>query len=139
MDDFYLWALKQAEAIESDSDFDRHGVAEEIRDLAKRQERALESRLESLIEHLIKLKYIDSDSLIFKENERGWRVSVVNRRQEIKRLLQDSPSLKTKFNAEKAQWLLGVVMEYLILEYPELSNVEPKIVWDDAQITVVDV
>ena len=59
--------------------------------MSKRDKRKLKSLLKKLFEHLLKLKYWDSE----KERNKGhWQGEIRNFRQQIKDELKDSPSLK---------------------------------------------
>ncbi|MGL6342921.1 MAG: DUF29 domain-containing protein, partial [Waterburya sp.] len=64
-------------------------LAEEIESLGKSDKRKLESLLLRLFEHLLKRKYTG-----MQECYRGWDVEIRNFSRQIKKLLQDSPSLK---------------------------------------------
>ena len=60
-DDFYAWALYQAEVLRTmavaDNRFDRVNVAEEIETLGRSERDAVRSQIRSIIEHLLKLAY----------------------------------------------------------------------------------
>jgi len=98
--DYDLWVLDTVKKLEN-KDFngvDWENLIEEVLDLSKRDKRKLESLLIKLIEHLLSLQYWQSE----KERNRGhWQREIINFRKQIKRLLEDSPSLKnhlkTKF------------------------------------------
>jgi len=67
-------------------------VAEEIEDLGKSERRGISSHLATLVEHLLKLKYARG---LFREyNARGWRVSIRSARRQVRKLLNESPSLR---------------------------------------------
>lgn len=59
--------------------------------MGKSERRALQSYLERLIEHLLKLKYWDAER---DRCERGWKMEILEFRSRIERILNDSPSLK---------------------------------------------
>jgi hypothetical protein len=92
--DFNLWAEEQASALRarqfSSLDYDR--LIEEIEDMSKSEKRSLETYLERLIEHILKLKYWKSE---YKYNCRHWQAEVNNFRNRIQRLLKRSPSLNS--------------------------------------------
>lgn len=76
---------------------DLENLIEEIESLGKSDKRAMSSYLLRLCEHLLKLKYWESErKLCF----RGWILEVNNFRLEIELILEDSPSLKL-FLAER--------------------------------------
>jgi hypothetical protein len=91
--DFQCW-LDQTVAQLRAHDFnnlDLENLIEEIESLGKSEKRAISSYLLRLCEHLLKLKYWESErELCFK----GWILEVNNFRSEIELILQDSPSLK---------------------------------------------
>jgi hypothetical protein len=60
--------------------------------LSKREKRKLQNLLKRLCEHLLKLKYWESE---IERNKRHWRGEITNFRQQIQYQLEDSPSLKT--------------------------------------------
>lgn len=73
------------------SNLDLENLIEEIESLGKSDKRAISSHLLRLCEHLLKLKYWESErELCF----RGWILEINNFRSEIELILQDSPSLK---------------------------------------------
>jgi hypothetical protein len=92
--DYYLWVrdtVKQLQNKEFQS-LDLQNLIEEISDLGRRDKRKLKSLLRNLIEHLLKLKYWESQR---SHNHRHWQAEIVNFRKQIKDQLDDSPSLKT--------------------------------------------
>jgi len=91
--DYNLWVLDTAEKLQNrelDS-LDWENLIEEVLDLSRREKRKLESLLTRLFEHLLKLKYWESE----RERNRGhWQGEVRNFRIQMKRELKASPSLK---------------------------------------------
>ncbi|MBV9777767.1 MAG: DUF29 domain-containing protein [Acetobacteraceae bacterium] len=89
--DFYAWALAQAALIRAGrlSEADLEHVAEEIEDLAKRDRRELESRVGTVIEHMMKLQASPAT-----DPRAGWEATIDRTRLEIARILRDSPSLR---------------------------------------------
>ncbi len=92
--DLYAWAMRNAqllrERLTDELDFDH--LAEEIESMGAREKRELQSRLEVLIAHLLKL---DCLAVLRAQNERGWKVTVREQRRRIAECLRDSPSLQT--------------------------------------------
>ncbi len=92
--DLVLWAAEQARALR---DAANHGsnavdwehVAEEIESLGNSERRALGSRVAVVVEHLLKLQASPAT-----EPRRQWRETVRRARQDIERILDDSPSLR---------------------------------------------
>jgi hypothetical protein len=84
--DFYAWTRAQAAALRRLADQRWNGpldllhLAEEIEDLGSEQHWAVESQLERIIEHLLKLEYSPST-----EPRRQLMISVIDARGEIER------------------------------------------------------
>ncbi len=70
-------------------------LIEELEGLAGRDRRELESRLQVLLEHMLKRVYVNSAS-----DNRGWEITIRTQRQELSRILKQSPSLKRYFDRE---------------------------------------
>jgi DNA-binding PucR family transcriptional regulator len=84
--DFYAWTRDQAAAPRRLADQRWNGpvdllhLAEEIEDLGSEQQWAVESQLERIIEHLLKLEHSPST-----DPRRQWMISVIDARGEIER------------------------------------------------------
>jgi hypothetical protein len=84
--DFYAWTRDQAAALRRLADQRWNGpldllhLAEEIEDLGSEQQWAVESQLERIIEHLLKLEYSPNT-----DPRRQWMISVIDARGEIER------------------------------------------------------
>lgn len=91
--DYQLWlneTIAQLKARDF-SNLDLENLIEEIESLGRSEKRTISSYLLRLCEHLLKLKYWESErELCF----RGWTLEINNFRSEIELILQDSPSLK---------------------------------------------
>jgi hypothetical protein len=97
--DFSLWIEKTKEAIQN-KDFenmDWDNLLDEIDDMGKSEKRSLDSYMQRLIEHILKLKYWDSE---VERCRKGWQQEVVNFRNRINRILQKNPSLKNYLKSE---------------------------------------
>jgi len=106
--DFNLWVEEMAIALKTRDieTMDWNNLLEEIEDMGKSEKRSLESYLERLVEHILKLKYWRAtprrrktqgnarDDIEKERNYKHWQVEVVNFRNRIFRLLDRSPSLK---------------------------------------------
>lgn len=101
--DFNLWLERMAIAIKTRdiSNMDWDGLLEEIEDMGASQKRALDSYIQRLVEHILKLRYWHSER---EYNYKGCEREVVNFRNRIKRILKKNPSLKN----------------YIVQEYQEL-------------------
>ena len=88
--DFYTWALKNAELLRQGrlSEVDAVHMAEELESMGKNDKRELLSRLEELLLHLLKWRH--------QPQQRGssWAISIAKQRDGLADLLEDSPSLK---------------------------------------------
>ncbi len=97
--DFYAWALKNAELLRQGrlSEIDAVNVAEELESMGKSDKRELLSRLEELLLHLLKWRY--------QPQQRGssWAISITKQRDGLADLLEDSPSLKPGLVAQFAK------------------------------------
>jgi Domain of unknown function DUF29 len=84
--DFYAWTRDQAAALRRMADERWNGpldlvhLAEEVEDLGSEQRWAVESQLERIIEHLLKLEHSPS-----RKPRRQWMISVVDARGDIAR------------------------------------------------------
>ncbi len=91
--DYYLWLLETSHLLREGKleQLDIDNLVEEIDSMGRSEKKELKSRLVVLIEHLLKLKYWQSEK---QTNERGWRTTVVEQRIQIEFSLEDSPSLR---------------------------------------------
>jgi len=92
--DYQLWLENTINQLRQ-GDFqsvDWPNLLEELADLGKSERRALESLLTRLLEHLLKLTYWQSQR---DYNQAGWKKEIRNFRIQIKKILKDSPSLKS--------------------------------------------
>ena len=71
---------------------DWENLIEEVESLAGRDRRELQSRLITLLEHLLKRKYVN-----LPECYRGWISTVIREQQEIENILKQSPSLQSYY------------------------------------------
>ena len=95
--DFYLWTQQQAALLRQGEfnriDLDLANIAEEIESMGRGQRHSLGSYLQNVLLHLLKWRY--------QPERRGnsWRLSILNGRHQIERLVKESPSLKSKVAA----------------------------------------
>lgn len=91
--DYQLWVMKTVKQLEN-KEFDHldlQNLIDEVSDLSRRDRKKLKSLLRNLLEHLLKLKYWDSE----RHNNQGhWQGEISNFRKQIRDELEDSPSLK---------------------------------------------
>ena len=90
--DFYTWTTQTAQLLKERrfSELDLENLIEEIEDLGRSEYRALGSRLEVLLTHLLKVKY---QSEMYTKS---WDLTIKEQRLRIQRLLRDNPGLKSK-------------------------------------------
>jgi hypothetical protein len=131
-EDFYAWCFDQArilrELASKLSSLDCVGIAEELEGMARNEAHALTSDLEVLLTHLLKWHYEPN------RRNRGWRLSALNARSEIRDALDDSPSLRSKLPVllkrayERARRSAGVEME--MDEQPWEQKAPASCPWD---------
>lgn len=89
--DFYAWTRHQAQLLRNEEleKLDLANLAEEIEDMGKSEQRELENRLVVLLRHLLKLAALPNSL-----PARGWRLTIKEQRQQLRRLLKQNPSLR---------------------------------------------
>jgi hypothetical protein len=92
-EDFYAWTQAQAEALRThfrgDNRIDVEHLAEEVEDLGSSELQAVESFVEQIIGHLLKLDYSAQDA-----PRPHWRAEVLNFRRSVARKI--SPTIRQK-------------------------------------------
>lgn len=94
--DFALWiddTVAKLKAHEFEQ-IDLENLIEEVESLGRSDKRELESRLDVLLEHILKRTYVDSSY-----DNRGWEDTIGEQRKQLKRLLRVSPSLRNYFES----------------------------------------
>lgn len=93
-DDFYGWTQTSAALIRQQKwhDADWKHVAEELEALGKRDRHALESRLVTLMLHLLKRRFQPER----RQQGRSWRRTILEQRRQFVNLMSDSPSLRPR-------------------------------------------
>jgi len=90
--DFYGWVQSQLEALRSGEidNLDLDNLIEEVESMGRSEQRALESRLEVLLAHLLKWR--------FQPSRRGasWELTIEEQRRRLSDRLKQNPSLKSK-------------------------------------------
>lgn len=91
--DYNLWVMETVKQLQEHKfeNLDLDNLIEEVSDLSRRDKNKLESLLTRLFEHLLKLKYWESER---EYNKGHWEGEIINFRIQIKRQLKASPSLK---------------------------------------------
>ncbi|MEL6909023.1 MAG: DUF29 domain-containing protein [Cyanobacteria bacterium J06631_6] len=129
--DFNLW-IEEIKAKIKSRDFegmDWESLIDEIDDMGASQKRALDSYMQRLIEHILKLKYWQSEV----ENCRnGWMAEVSNFRSRINRILKKNPSLKNYLASEyKDLYQDAAKAMSLLFIMPENNFIELKTIMQD--------
>ena len=93
--DYYTWTKEQVSLLRHKrfKQVDWDNLIEEIEELGKSRENALESYLERLLEHLLKLSYWESEKQYCL---RDWKSEIRNFREQIKKIIRKNPALKNK-------------------------------------------
>jgi len=94
---------------------DVENLIEELEGLSGNNKREIESRLIRLTEHILKRCYVDMPDCY-----RGWEVTIINQRDEIRRLLRQSPSLKRHF-LQSFDESFDTALELVKTEYEETT------------------
>ena len=90
-DDVYTWVGEQIELLHAGrmNEVDARNVAEELSDVGNEIRSSLESAIAVLTMHLLKWDHQSSKRL------RSWRLTIVEQRRRIKRILKRNPGLKS--------------------------------------------
>lgn len=118
--DFFLWVADTVAKLKARNfdQLDLENLIEEIESLAGRERRELESRLDVLLNHLLKRCYIPTP-----ENYRGWELTIREQRKQLQRLLKQSPSqrnyLSEVFNETWQVALADVRQDYPKIKFPD--------------------
>ena len=100
--DYYLWVVETVRKLQT-QDFkaiDWEDLIDEVSDLGRREKKKLKSLLRNLWEHLLKLKYWQSE---WERNQSHWKGEIRSFRKQIQDELEDSPSLKNYLHDISAQ------------------------------------
>jgi hypothetical protein len=92
--DFYAWTQQQADLLRQGqlAELDVEHLIEEIEDMGQSQRRALSSRLQVLISHLLKWQFQP------EKRSPSWEATIHIQRSEIVDLLADNPSLRPQLS-----------------------------------------
>jgi Domain of unknown function DUF29 len=92
--DFYAWAEETAQLLQSHQwdAVDLKNLIEEVVDLGKSQQRALQSSLRLVLSHLLKWKYQP------ERRSQSWQITITRERLNLDELLVESPSLRRFLN-----------------------------------------
>lgn len=139
--DFFRWARQQAALLRAQAELhgnaplDWANLAEEVEGVALRDRRELGSRLQTTMEHLLKLQ-CSSATL----PRTGWQVMVLRERHEIAAILEQSPSLRRSVAAllqrrwagARADAIYGMLEHGETADAPDSCPYSPREVLDEA-------
>jgi len=93
--DFLVWTAESARLLRERrfTDIEVDNVAEEIEDLGRYQKREVESRLTLILIHLLKWTFQKP------KRSRSWRSTVNTQRIELAKVIERSPSFKSRLGA----------------------------------------
>ncbi len=129
--DFNLWVEEIKTKIQNrDLDgMDWDNLLDEIDDMGASQKRALDSYMQRLIEHILKLKYWQSE---VDRCRNGWMVEITNFRSRINRILKKNPSLKNYLGSEYNDIYQDATKAMkLLFKMPEDNFVELHLIMQD--------
>lgn len=88
--DFALWSAEQAELLRRGrlDRVDVENLAEEIESVGNSERYEIDSRMEVLLQHLLKWQFQP------EKRKRGWKASIAEQRIRIARVIKRSPSLR---------------------------------------------
>jgi hypothetical protein len=124
--DFFEWTKVQADRLRSamrsgvNLPLDWENIAEEIEALGRSERGELSSRIQTIIEHLLKLEC--SPALLPRN---GWKATVQRNRLAIAEILENSPSLRRKIEEIVRKRMAGArkVVALELADYREPSAV----------------
>lgn len=127
--DFYGWTQAQAEALRAKDwvALDVAHLAEEIEDLGISIQHAIESHLERLLMHLLKLRFDPAT-----RPRRSWKLTVAHARHEIAKRarggLQHYPVIYLPEAYRQARRFAALAMDRPLTDFPEACP------WTEAQV-----
>ena len=129
--DFNLWIEKTKEAIQNRNfeNMDWDNLLDEIDDMGKSEKRSLDSYMQRLIEHVLKLKFWEAER---ERCRKGWQQEVVNFRNRINRILKKNHSLKNYLKSEYLDLYQDAISTMVFdFEIPEHDRVEVEQIMKD--------
>jgi hypothetical protein len=95
-EDFYGWAMANASLMKEGkmSELDIENLIEEIESMGRSENRQLRNRLTLLLTHLLKWSFQTDRQC------RSWQNTIREQRKQVKNLLKENPSLKSKIQED---------------------------------------
>jgi len=89
--DFYQWTVAQASLLRNEeyADLDRHNLIEEIESMGASERRELDSRLTTIMLHLLKITNEPNSSAV-----RGWKTTILTQRTDLRKVLRNNATLR---------------------------------------------
>ncbi|WHN66329.1 DUF29 domain-containing protein [Cysteiniphilum sp. QT6929] len=115
--DFYAWTIQTVQALRAKAfnKVDIEHLTEELESMGASQKHALKSRLRVLLMHLLKWQYQPS------YRSRSWENTIIAQRDDLKDLIQDNPSLKSKIDET-----LPKSYKLALLDFENETGIDPK-------------
>lgn len=134
--DYQLWLETTLQQLRSGNfaQVDWQNVLDELESMAKRNRRAVKNLLTRLWEHLLKLRYWESER---EYNANKWKAEITTFRQQIRDELLDSPSLKSYLTEifpetyQDAKSVISRLMDTSISSFPEVPPASLEEVLED--------
>ncbi len=103
--DFFEWTQHTAALLRAGrmAEVDVAHLAEEVEDMGKRDRREVDSRVTVLLTHLLKWQKQP------EHRSRSWQSTILTQRDELERVLQDSPSLRQRIGSELERTYISAV------------------------------
>lgn len=127
--DFVEWTREQAKALRAAKNaranlfLDWDHLAEEIEDMGKSERRELANRINTIIEHLLKLQCSSAT-----QPRPGWKTTVAREREQVRKVLADSPSLRQQLDRMTQDEMVPArkFAELAMLEFQDQVALSPK-------------
>ena len=120
--DFYEWLMHSAKLLREKKvdEIDFEHVAEEIESVGASEKREIRNRLAILLMHLLKWQF-----QAVKRSD-SWRRTIIDQRDSIELVLQDSPSLRSQIPLFIEQAYYPSAVHKAVEETGMIENVFPK-------------
>ena len=116
--DFYLWVMENLRLLKEKryEEVDWENLLEEIEDMGRSELRSVISYISIILEHLYKLENFK----VSQEMGNSWIKSIINAREGLELMFDESPSLREKAQQElEKSWRIAVKRLIAWFKYPE--------------------